>query len=185
MTALCEEDCSFAVQRGRCVSIECNGIQFRRKPSFMVNDNGELHKQVVHAQGEEWEEKMEEAKKDDKIVIVNFSASWCVPCRAIAPLYSELSEKHLSWMFLVVDVDVLSDLSSTWDIKATPTFFFLRGGQQFEKVIGANKEELQKKSLSMSSIVNATNIFPFSVFEIEKAEGSACNPSPIWLFVKL
>lgn len=41
-------------------------------------------------------------------VIVNFSASWCVPCRAIAPLYSELSEKHLSWMFLVVDVDVLS-----------------------------------------------------------------------------
>ncbi|XP_031104257.1 thioredoxin H9-like [Ipomoea triloba] len=109
--------------------------------------NVEFSSENVHliATGEEWEEKMEEAKKDDKIVIVNFSASWCVPCRAIAPLYSELSEKHLSWMFLVVDVDVLSDLSSTWDIKATPTFFFLRGGQQFEKVIGANKEELQKK----------------------------------------
>ncbi|XP_019186992.1 PREDICTED: thioredoxin H9-like [Ipomoea nil] len=94
---------------------------------------------------ESWEEKMEEANKDDKIAIVNFSASWCSPCRTIAPLFSELSMKHLSWMFLVVDVDVLSDLSTTWDIKATPTFFFLRGGKQFEKVIGANKEELQKK----------------------------------------
>nr|GMD39985.1 thioredoxin H9-like [Ipomoea batatas] len=72
--------------------------------------NVEFSSENVHliATGEEWEEKMEEAKKDDKIVIVNFSASWCVPCRAIAPLYSELSEKHLSWMFLVVDVDVLS-----------------------------------------------------------------------------
>uniref|UniRef100_A0A2P2LZN5 Thioredoxin H-type-like n=1 Tax=Rhizophora mucronata TaxID=61149 RepID=A0A2P2LZN5_RHIMU len=37
------------------------------------------------------------------------------------------------------------DLSTSWDIKATPTFFFLRDGQQLDKLVGANKPELQKK----------------------------------------
>ncbi|KAF5747686.1 hypothetical protein HS088_TW05G00413 [Tripterygium wilfordii] len=94
---------------------------------------------------ESWEQKLSEANKDGKIVIANFSATWCGPCRMIAPLYSELSEKYPSLMFLVVDVDKLSDFSSGWDIKATPTFFFLRDGQQVDKLVGANKPELQKK----------------------------------------
>lgn len=41
-------------------------------------------------------------------VVANFSASWCGPCRMIAPLYCELSEKHPSLMFLTVDVDELT-----------------------------------------------------------------------------
>ncbi|KAF5750724.1 thioredoxin H-type isoform X1 [Tripterygium wilfordii] len=92
-----------------------------------------------------WEQKLSEANIDGKIVIANFSATWCGPCRMIAPFYSELSEKYPSLMFLVVDVDELSDLSSGWEVKATPTFFFLRDGQQVDKLVGANKPELQKK----------------------------------------
>ncbi|XP_073290156.1 thioredoxin H9-like isoform X2 [Primulina huaijiensis] len=78
-------------------------------------------------------------------VIANFSASWCGPCRIIAPFYVELSEKHQSVMFLTVDVDELTEFSTSWDIKATPTFFFLKDGQQLDKLVGANKPELQKK----------------------------------------
>nr|GLL24407.1 thioredoxin H9-like isoform X2 [Ipomoea trifida] len=63
----------------------------------------------------------------------------------IAPLYCELSEKHPSLMFLTVDVDELTEFSTSWDIKATPTFFFLKDGQQVDKLVGANKPELQKK----------------------------------------
>lgn len=40
-------------------------------------------------------------------VIANFSATWCGPCRMIAPFFSELSEKYPSLMFLLVDVDEL------------------------------------------------------------------------------
>ncbi|CBI32889.3 hypothetical protein AAG906_037096 [Vitis piasezkii] len=94
---------------------------------------------------ENWEEKLAEASKDGKIVIANFSATWCGPCKMIAPFYCELSEAHPSLMFLTVDVDELSEFSSSWDIKATPTFFFLRDGQQVDKLVGANKPELQKK----------------------------------------
>ncbi|KAL6998530.1 hypothetical protein U1Q18_008659 [Sarracenia purpurea var. burkii] len=92
-----------------------------------------------------WDEKLSEARMDNKIVVANFSASWCDPCRVIAPFYSELSEKYPSLMFLTIDVDELTELSKSWDIKATPTFFFLRDGQQIDKLVGASKPKLQSK----------------------------------------
>ncbi|XP_021689303.2 thioredoxin H-type isoform X1 [Hevea brasiliensis] len=94
---------------------------------------------------EVWDQKVSEANKDGKTVLLNFSATWCGPCRMIAPFYRELSEKYPSLMFLLVDVDELPEFSSSWDIKATPTFFFLRDGKQLDKLVGANKPELQKK----------------------------------------
>nr|TKS13293.1 thioredoxin H-type-like [Populus alba] len=114
-------------------------------------DNDELHVEFaggnVHliTTKESWDQKLSEASRDGKIVLANFSATWCGPCRQIAPFYNELSEKYPSLLFLLVDVDELSDLSSSWEIKATPTFFFLRDGKQLEKLVGANKPELQKK----------------------------------------
>ncbi|KAK3017762.1 hypothetical protein RJ639_005078 [Escallonia herrerae] len=71
----------------------------------------------------------------------------------IAPFYCELSEKHPSLMFLTVDVDELTEFSTTWDIKATPTFFFLKDGQQIDKLVGANKPELQKKITAILDLV--------------------------------
>ncbi|CAI0423722.1 unnamed protein product [Linum tenue] len=41
--------------------------------------------------------------------------------------------------------DGKTELSTSWEIKATPTFFFLRDGKQVDKLVGANKPELQKK----------------------------------------
>lgn len=47
-------------------------------------------------------------------VLANFSATWCGPCKLMAPFYSELSEKHTSIMFLVVDVDELTVSNRTY-----------------------------------------------------------------------
>ncbi|XP_044485834.1 thioredoxin H9 [Mangifera indica] len=102
---------------------------------------------------ESWDEKLSEASRDGKIVIANFSATWCGPCRMMAPFYRELSEKYPSLMFLVVDVDELIDFSTSWDIKATPTFFFLKDGQQIDRLVGANKPELQNKIIAASNLV--------------------------------
>ncbi|XP_020206738.1 thioredoxin H9 isoform X2 [Cajanus cajan] len=102
---------------------------------------------------ESWDQKLEQAKRDSKIVIANFSATWCGPCKMIAPYYSELSEKYLSIMFLLVDVDELTDFSTTWDIKATPTFFFLKDGIEVDKLVGANKPELLKKIVAITDVV--------------------------------
>ncbi|XP_042476531.1 thioredoxin H4-1-like isoform X1 [Macadamia integrifolia] len=102
---------------------------------------------------EKWDEKISEANNDSKFVVVNFSASWCGPCRLIAPFYSELSEKYPSLMFLTVDVDELTEFSSSWDIRATPTFFVLKDGQQVDKLVGANKPELLKKIIDIADTV--------------------------------
>ncbi|KAK4253413.1 hypothetical protein QN277_010726 [Acacia crassicarpa] len=102
---------------------------------------------------ESWDQKMEEARKDGKIVIANFSASWCGPCKMIAPYFCELSEKYPSVMFLLIDVDELTDFSTSWDIKATPTFFFLRDGKEIDKLVGANKPELLKKIVAITDSI--------------------------------
>ncbi|KAJ8753773.1 hypothetical protein K2173_000027 [Erythroxylum novogranatense] len=107
---------------------------------------------------ESWDQKLSEANRKDQIVVANFSATWCGPCKMIAPFYKELSEKYPSLMFLMVDVDELTDLSTSWDIKATPTFFFIRDGQQLDKLVGANKPELQKKITAITdSVVQSDN----------------------------
>ncbi|XP_071689808.1 thioredoxin H-type-like [Rutidosis leptorrhynchoides] len=98
-----------------------------------------------------WDRKLSEAKTQGKIVIANFSASWCGPCKSVAPYYIELSEKHPSLMFLTIDVDALTEFSTQWEVKATPTFFFLRDGQQFDKLVGANKVELENKITTIAA----------------------------------
>ncbi|KAK4363536.1 hypothetical protein RND71_018777 [Anisodus tanguticus] len=99
---------------------------------------------------EKWEEKMSEANNSGKIAVVNFSASWCNPCRAAAPGYRELANKYTSMIFLTVDVDELAELSTSLDIKATPTFILFRDGRQLDKLVGGNKQELQKKLMNLA-----------------------------------
>ncbi|KAL5174011.1 Thioredoxin H-type [Glycine soja] len=102
---------------------------------------------------ESWDQKLDQARKESKIVIANFSATWCGPCKVIAPHYCELSVKYPSIMFLLVDVDELADFSTSWDIKATPTFFFLKDGKEVDKLVGANKPELEKKIVVVNDVV--------------------------------
>ncbi|KAG6478215.1 hypothetical protein ZIOFF_061650 [Zingiber officinale] len=66
---------------------------------------GNVH--VITSQ-EGWDQKISQAKNDGKIVVANFSATWCGPCRLMAPVYTELSEKYPALMFLTIDVDELS-----------------------------------------------------------------------------
>uniref|UniRef100_A0A7C8YHC1 Thioredoxin domain-containing protein n=1 Tax=Opuntia streptacantha TaxID=393608 RepID=A0A7C8YHC1_OPUST len=72
---------------------------------------GNVH--LVNSQ-EDWEGKLSEANREGKIVVANFSASWCGPCKLMAPYYVELSEKYPSLMFLVIDVDQMTVSIKIW-----------------------------------------------------------------------
>ncbi|XXG40056.1 hypothetical protein AAC387_Pa01g0862 [Persea americana] len=118
------------------------------EPDHKVDfSGGNVH---VITSRESWDAKLSEASKDGRTVVVNFSASWCGPCRMIAPFYTELSEKYPALTFLTIDVDELSEFSSSWDIRATPTFFFLKDKKQVDKLLGANKPELEKKVIAFA-----------------------------------
>ncbi|XP_063042302.1 thioredoxin-like [Engraulis encrasicolus] len=84
-----------------------------------------------------------------KLVVVDFTATWCGPCRAIAPHFKEMSEKLKDVVFLKVDVDEAQDVSAHCDIKCMPTFQFYRNGEKISDFSGANKDKLEETVKSL------------------------------------
>nr|AQY45784.1 TrxRFP1 thioredoxin biosensor [synthetic construct] len=79
----------------------------------------------------------------DKLVVVDFSATWCGPCKMIKPFFHSLSEKYSNVIFLEVDVDDSQDVASESEVKSMPTFQFFKKGQKVGEFSGANKEKLE------------------------------------------
>ncbi|KAA3467027.1 thioredoxin H1-like [Gossypium australe] len=100
---------------------------------------------------ESWNQQLEMGKQSKKLVVVDFTASWCGPCRFISPILVDLAKKLPSVIFLKVDVDELNTVAQEWAIEAMPTFVFLKEGTIVDKVVGAKKDELLQKIASHSS----------------------------------
>jgi thioredoxin 1 len=76
-------------------------------------------------------------------VVIDFFATWCGPCKRIAPAFEKLSESLASIAFFKVDVDESPELVSQFDISAMPTFIFLKDGVEVKRVEGADMKELE------------------------------------------
>ena len=94
---------------------------------------------------EQWNQKLQHAIETKKLAVVDFTATWCGPCRTIAPFFGELAKRFPNVIFLKVDVDELKSVSEDWAIEAMPTFIFLKEGTIVDKIVGALKDDLLKK----------------------------------------
>ncbi|XP_074555926.1 thioredoxin H1-like [Curcuma longa] len=95
----------------------------------------------------DWNRQILFANAARKLVVVDFTAPWCGPCRAIAPLFSELAEKFPGVIFLRVDVNQLKRVAMDLEVETLPTFVFLKEGRVVDRIVGARKDELPKKVL--------------------------------------
>ncbi|OVA06184.1 Thioredoxin [Macleaya cordata] len=93
---------------------------------------------------ESWTEQLQKCNDSKKLVVVDFTASWCGPCRFITPILVEMAKKLTDVTFLKVDVDELKSVAEDWAVEAMPTFVFLKEGKIIDRVVGAKKEELQQ-----------------------------------------
>ena len=75
---------------------------------------------------------------DDKLVIVDFWATWCGPCRMISPILDELEEEMADQITVVkVNVDDADEIAAQFRIMSIPTLLFFKNGQIVDKTVGA------------------------------------------------
>ncbi len=89
----------------------------------------------------------DEIGKHKEVLMVDFWAEWCQPCRTIGPTLEELaSESKGSVSLAKVNVDDNPQLAARYGVRSIPTILFMKDGKVMDQVIGAvPKSQLKKK----------------------------------------
>ena len=84
----------------------------------------------------------EKVLKSDKPVILDLWASWCGPCKMLAPVVEELSEAHPEVLVGKVNVDEEPELASKFDVMSIPTLLVFEDGELVNRAVGARPKEM-------------------------------------------
>ncbi|KDR85488.1 hypothetical protein GALMADRAFT_234390 [Galerina marginata CBS 339.88] len=82
------------------------------------------------------------SKSKEKLSVIDFHATWCGPCHAIAPTFEALSKQYPTVNFLKCDVDAVPDVAQKYTVAVMPTFIFLKGSTKVDQIKGADKSIL-------------------------------------------
>jgi thioredoxin 1 len=80
--------------------------------------------------------------KSDKLVVVDFWAQWCNPCKAVAPILDELAVYFENKVCISkINVDEFGDIAAKYRIMSVPTIILFKYGEIVEKIIGLRSKE--------------------------------------------
>ncbi len=86
---------------------------------------------------------LNEVLATDKLVVIDFWAEWCGPCKMVGPIIDQLSEEYKDRVVVgKIDVDNNDEATSKYGIRNIPTVIFIKTGEVVDKVVGAGAKTL-------------------------------------------
>jgi len=81
--------------------------------------------------------------ESDKLVVIDFWAEWCGPCRVVGPVVDELAVEYADKAVIgKVDVDNNDEITTKFGIRNIPTILFIKNGEVVDKQVGAAQKSL-------------------------------------------
>ncbi|XP_077625945.1 thioredoxin domain-containing protein 8 isoform X2 [Crocuta crocuta] len=99
-----------------------------------------------------------------KLVVVEFSAKWCGPCKRIYPLIHAMSLQYRNVMFANVDVDDSKELAQSYHIKSVPTFQMFKQTRKIFEFCGADAQKLEAKIQELIGPAQLSHTMPLRRF---------------------
>ena len=88
----------------------------------------------------------QEIEKHDGVAVVDFWATWCGPCRAIAPMLDKLASEYKGKVKVTkLDVDANQRTAMKFNVRSIPMVLFFKGGKVVDQVVGAIPKEIEAK----------------------------------------
>ena len=81
-----------------------------------------------------------EVVKSEKVVLLDFFAAWCGPCRMVSPIIDEIAEENEHIVVGKVDVDAQSELATKFQVYSIPTLVVLKDGKVVKQATGAKSK---------------------------------------------
>ncbi|KAJ9632462.1 thioredoxin trx1 [Taxawa tesnikishii (nom. ined.)] len=79
----------------------------------------------------------------DTLMVLDCFATWCGPCKVIAPQVVKFSDQYTNARFYKLDVDEVPEVAQELGIRAMPTFILFKNGEKVGEVVGANPKALE------------------------------------------
>ena len=100
----------------------------------------------------------EQIVADNDIVLIDFWASWCGPCRMFAPVYEKVSEAHPDVVFGKVDTEAEPELAGAFNIQSIPTLMAVRDNVVLYSQPGALPEEALEDIVSQVEALDMDDV---------------------------